>query len=222
MTDHHDERGGAMGSDQGTILAFVLAHLDPSGCGLLPGGDELPGADGDAGSSPTGVVRWMPGARDGVATHHLGAGVTDVDIGELVTLIGRAISSHFNPVEVGLLYERLRDCVTLAVIDELLGAVSRSALPRSGVAELGRRLAAAGRHVESIKTGIALLGIASRGEDRELLLTLGRHEEFTLYCAVAICNSEPEPDRVLWALARGVDGWGRIQAVERLRNTDDP
>jgi hypothetical protein len=30
------------------------------------------------------------------------------------------------------------------------------------------------------------------------------------------------PDTELWDLARAVDGWGRIQCVERLRHTEDP
>jgi len=72
-----------------------------------------------------------------------------------------------------------------------------------------------------VKAGIALLGVCGSGQDRELLLTLGRHEEFTLFCAVAIGNCQPDPDRVLWSLARSVEGWGRIYAVERLQGTGD-
>jgi hypothetical protein len=89
------------------------------------------------------------------------------------------------------------------------------------VADLARRLVTTGRHAEPVKAGIVLLGVSGSGQDRELLLTLGRHEEFTLFCAVAIRNCQPEPDRVLWSLARLVDGGGRIYAVERLQNTDD-
>jgi hypothetical protein len=54
-------------------------------------------------------------------------------------------------------------------------------------------------------------------------LTLGRHEEFTLYAAVALSNiagADAEP--MLFDLAQHVDGWGRIQVVERLAETHDP
>jgi len=125
------------------------------------------------------------------------------------------------PAGFARLYERLRAETTLAMADELVGAISRSALPRSGVADLARRLAMSGRHVEPVKAGIALLGVSGSGQDRELLLTLGRHEEFTLFCAAAIRSCQPEPDRVLWSLARSVDGWGRIYAVERLQGTGE-
>jgi len=52
--------------------------------------------------------------------------------------------------------------------------------------------------------------------------TLGAHEEFTLYAAVAISNGMPNSERHLWELAKSVDGWGRIGCVERLSRTTDP
>jgi hypothetical protein len=211
--------GAVAGGGAGTISGFVRAHLDPSGCGLLPGGEELPDCD-DVLSASRGGLRWAAGARDGMASHHVGVGVRDADIGELVVLIGGAIGES-GPDSFDRLYERLRAGTALAIADELAGAVSRSALRRAGVAGLARRLVMSGRHAEPVKAGVALLGVSGSGQDRELLLTLGRHEEFTLFCAVAIRNCVPEPDRVLWALARSVEGWGRIYAVERLQSTGD-
>jgi len=213
--------GSSGGGEESTILEFVREHLDPSGCGLLPGGYNVPGDEDDLSRSESRGLRWAPGARDGVASHHVGVGVSDADIGELVVLISRATGGRSDPAEFGRLYERLRAETTLAIADELVSAVSRSALPRPLVADLARRLVTTGRHVEPVKAGIALLGVSGSGQDRELLLTLGRHEEFTLFCAVAIRNCQPEPDRMLWSLARSVDGWGRIYAVERLQGTDD-
>lgn len=46
--------------------------------------------------------------------------------------------------------------------------------------------------------------------------------EFTLYTAVAFCNSRQDPEADLLALAQRVRGWGRIQCVRRLRDTIDP
>ncbi|WP_433724406.1 hypothetical protein ACQP0C_27225 [Nocardia sp. CA-129566] len=55
--------------------------------------------------------------------------------------------------------------------------------------------------------------------DRDLLLTLGRHEELTGYVAAAIQRIDPDPESTLFGLARGVDGWGRIEIVEMLAGT---
>jgi len=158
---------------QPTILEFVRVHLDPSGVGLLAGGEDLPGEDSLVLPGRQGL-RWAPGARDGVAAHHMGVGVSDADVGELVTLIRGAIGSGLGRAEMARLYERLRELVTVSIVDELVGAVARSGLPRSGVEALGRRLASEGRDVEPVKAGIALLGVAGTSQDRELLLTLGQ------------------------------------------------
>ena len=141
---------------------------------------------------------------------------------ELVKLMGQVIGRRFSPTKFGALYEKIRQTSVLSYIDDLLPAVARSALPHPGVHEIGWRLAATGRHPEPVKAGIALLGISGGQEDTDLLLTLGRHEELTLFCAVALANSSPDAESALWSLARSVNGWGRIQAVERLKDTGRP
>ena len=197
-----------------TVLEYIQAHLDPSGCGLIPEAGDLPG------TAREGEIRWMPGAADGVGTHHSGRGRPDAVVDEIVKLMGRVISGRSGPPAFGALYERLRAASALSYIDDLISAVARSALPRSGIHEIARRIAVTGRHPEPVKAGIALLGISGGQEDADLLLTLGRHEELTLYCAVALANSSPDPESALWSLAKSVDGWGRIQSVERLKKTE--
>src|SRR5262245_38562803 len=108
-------RGNAAGADQSIILEFIRARLNPSGCGLLLAVDDLPGDEQDLALSGSRGLRWAPGARDGFASHHVGAEVSDADIGELVTLIGRAISSRSDSAEFGRLYVRLRAETTLAI-----------------------------------------------------------------------------------------------------------
>ncbi len=66
-----------------------------------------------------------------------------------------------------------------------------------------------------------MIGLFPANDARELLLALGRHEEFTLYSAVALLSSEDDPERRLYELARHVSGWGRIQTIERLAGTQD-
>jgi hypothetical protein len=197
-----------------TVLEFVRANLDPSGCGMLPDARDLPGTVHE------GELRWAPGALDGVGVHLGGGEQPDVSVDEIVKLMGQVIGGGFSPPVFGALYEQLRLASALTCVDDLVGAVGRSALPRSGVHEIGWRLAVTGRHPDPVKAGIALLGISGSQEDTDLLLTLGRHEELTLYSAVALANSSPDPESALWSLAQSVNGWGRIQTVERLKETE--
>jgi hypothetical protein len=57
--------GSSGGGDESTILTFIREHLDPSGCGLLPGGYDPPGGEDDLSLSGGRGPRWAPGARDG-------------------------------------------------------------------------------------------------------------------------------------------------------------
>jgi hypothetical protein len=67
-----------------------------------------------------------------------------------------------------------------------------------------------------VKFGIALLGVSGESGDAELVKELAGHDEFTLYCAVALQHLVPEPTDALWEVARRAEGWGKIEAVERL------
>ncbi len=112
----------------------------------------------------------------------------------------------------------------LGVIDEVLEFLLAylGDTPRSRVRKLGRYLALRGGHHAVVKLGIALIGVSAEVHaDVKLLCTLGLHDEFTIYSVAALsCLQEPEPH--LFFLAQRVQGWSRIQLVERLAETRSP
>ena len=61
---------------------------------------------------------------------------------------------------------------------------------------------------EPVKFGIGILGLYRDPENEPIFQTIGRHEEFTLYCGVALSNLSDDPEPSLWTLARDVNGWG--------------
>lgn len=73
-----------------------------------------------------------------------------------------------------------------------------------------------------MKVGICMLGLCARHKDRWILITLGRHEEFSHYVGIALTNALADPERSLWELAKVVDGWGHVAFVEQLAGTTDP
>lgn len=111
----------------------------------------------------------------------------------------------------------------MTAIDRILDAVDNNmTLPMAHVVEVGRWLAMEAADREVVKFGIALLCLSHSTAFRELFLTLGRHEEFTTYAAAALRDTEAEPDRLLWELAKSLCGWGRVALVEQLTDTHDP
>jgi hypothetical protein len=200
--------------DQTTYLSHALSLAALHGPGPWPdGGGPLPDDD-----PAPGRVRFASGALDGILTHHTNARSGDSAVGELADLILRP-----DPTESDrrLLHDRLAQTSTMDIADALTDELRRREAGDQ-LRETGRWLAEHGTQRGAVAAGIVLLGLAGDARDRELLLLLGMLEELTLYAAVALQRSQPDREQAIYALARRVDGWGRIHTVERLRGTQDP
>ncbi|WP_116952638.1 hypothetical protein [Jiangella endophytica] len=196
-----------------TVLAHALAlsalhGTDPWPRGGFPLPDEPPARP---------PVRFPSVALDGVATHHVRPR-GDGDPGALADAIAAAAGGN-GPAG---LHDRLAAQRAVGIVDDLLDEVGRRDLPRESLRRLSRELCETGSRREAVKLAIALLGTVADERDRDLFLLLGALEEFTLFAAVALRRSQPDPDRAVFALAQRVRGWGRIHAVERLRGCTDP
>ncbi|MEV0766289.1 hypothetical protein [Nocardia sp. NPDC050435] len=114
------------------------------------------------------------------------------------------------------------DLTAVRVADDLVLELRSRPVPRDKLRAAARFVAEQATRREVAKLGIVLLGISGDERDTELLQLLGGLEEFTLFAVVALLEIHPEPQRAVFELARRVDGWGRIHAVERLRACTDP
>lgn len=202
--------------DRPSIHDHIKAHLNPNGPGLLPGGEELP--DDEIIHGRNGI-RWAPGAEDGVFGHHFGGGKERKEAAKIFNAL-MVLALGAKPRHAHALYKLLTTQGTLARIDPLLALIRQRRRPDPHrLRAIARWLATKASDREPVKAGIALLGLFPGQEDREIFLALGRHEEFTLYAAVALANTEEDPEPFLWELAHHVTGWGRIQIIERLAET---
>lgn len=203
--------------EAGSILEHLQRHTTPSGT-LDDQGLTLP----DEAALEGNRLRWAAGALDGVFGHHVNRSTDNDRVAELaealVALLARASA------------ENLSELYRLATRDALLGIVDRltdrlrevNDIRPERVHELGGVLAREAPHREAVKLGLALIG-SIEADDTELILALGVHDEFTLFAAVALVNQHREhAERALFGLAQRVDGWGRIQVVERMSATREP
>jgi hypothetical protein len=204
--------------DRPSVYRHIVAHIRPGEPGLSEGGETLPDdrfVRGDVGFG------WAPGALDGALGRHFGGGNAADAPQEILDAL-RALLDKATDERAAELYSLLVGRSALDYVDPLLEAVVRDErLDPERLHAVARWLAAEAPDREPVKTAIALLGVLRGGQDRDLLLTLGRHEEFTLYAAVALRNAEEDAELSLWALGTLVTGWGRIQIVERLAGTRD-
>lgn len=200
------------------IYDFIRSRLDPDGR-LEDSSVVLP--DDPAATSPR-EVRWGAGARDGVLGHHA-SGVSKEDKAQEIAGLIAAAGRHPDTEHLTALYAAVSADGPLAYVGPMMRLLGQLNASVPEVHDLGRWLATTAADRGAVKVGMLILGGTVLDDaDLVILRTLGAHEEFTLYASIAIRNGLPAPDRELWALAQAVDGWGRIQSVERLRHTTDP
>lgn len=201
-----------------SIYQHILAHIRPGEPGLSEGGEKLPDEELVRGDSQFG---WAAGALDGVFGHHTGVAEAS-EVAKKIHTHLRSLCERSTDDRAKALYDCLTEHSALEYIDQLLNAVVEDdELDPERLHSIALWLAVGAADREVVKCAIALLGVFRVEDDRDLLLTLGRHEEFTLYATVALQNAVDDSELSLWALACLVTGWGRIQIIERLDGTKD-
>lgn len=199
------------------IYDHVLRHLPLSGRGLLPGGQALP--DDEVFWSRK-KVRWVPGGLDGVAGRHYRLAQDDDKARQVLEVLDQLIAGNSKSALRGL-YDAVSGSATIEYVDPLLKLLQEGKQDGATVREIAIWLAKRSPDREPVKLGIALLGLVGLRDDVDLVESLGRHEEFTLYSGVVIKRLLPAPDMKLMELGKHVDGWGRVHIIERLNGTSN-
>jgi hypothetical protein len=203
-------RVGRFGRRPPSIYEHIRAHL--ADVGLSEGGEELP----DAEAAEQGGLRWAPGALEGAFARHAG-GETDEEVVDelhaaLVELADRPGSRSRARARAAFCRAEPRTHVD-RVLARLDSFPPRD--PKRLHSEL-RTLALESGRREEVKFALAILGAFHRPGDADLLRTFARHEEFTLYAAIALANIVDDPATEWLELIRHVRGWGRVELVELL------
>jgi len=204
-----------------SIYRFLAEFETPPSQALPEAAQTLP--DEEAVNKRSGSqLRWAPGAMDGALGHHAG-GSSDANGTELhIALLTAAKEPSAGNIKS--LYNMLVEDSALGSIDPLLRSIrSTPDVPIGQLRALARWLATESPDRGAVKIGIALLGLLLPAEDTDTLVTLGLHEEFTLYSVVALgCTlDDSQVHAAWWSLAKRLHGWGRIHIVERLVETQD-
>ena len=205
-----------------SIFEHVRAHVDPDGTGLLEGGADLP--DDDEFRLDSGI-RFAPGAGEGVLTRYW-AGEEETSIEEAVAELHAALvrlADRPGRRTRKRARELLRRADARSYADPLRARLG-SFLPRDPDrlhAEV-RRIFLESDHREEVKLATVVLGPFGRAEDAELFRTIGRHEEFTLYAAIALADVVPDPLPEWRALLRHVSSWGKTELASLMLRDPQP
>lgn len=195
------------------IYAHIQRQIAEQGMpidGALPDDEQFWGEGG---------LRWVAGGLDGAMGHHAMPSELTDEMRELVGLLAKQTRRPTTAARKAT-YRKLLETDLGGAMDVVLEEVLRHPGILAGpLFEEAQWFAeqAADRNV--LKFGIALLGLYRNDKVRDLLMTLGSHDEFTLYAAVALKNGSDDGNDALFELAQRVNGWGKIHLVERLEPT---
>ena len=200
------------GREPGSIFEHIDAHIRPGVDGLADGGGVLP----DEPIAVTGELAFAPGALEGVF-----AGPGDpAEVAEAVARLYAALAALAAKPSAAnrrKLRERFREGGARLRIDALRERLAKSP-PEHAVRlypEL-RELFLRSGHRDEVKFAMALMSGFRRPEDADLFRIVGRHEEFTLYAAVALATVSDDPLGDWLALLPHVRGWGRSELVSLI------
>lgn len=168
------------------------------------------------------AARWAPGALDGVMSHHMGIGEPGEGLEGLLETARRACRAPSVEAFLAVHAATPQDSA-LQVLDPFLEGLLADDPNLEAYVDLATWLATESPDREPAKLGVAMLGSLT-GIDPEIFLTFGSHDEFGLVAAVALARREDteEADRLLWLMARMTQGWGRVNAVERMSEQPPP
>jgi hypothetical protein len=183
------------------------------------GEDELELPDDGPPDWDLGEVRFASGAIDGILLNHI-TPPEDEETSARARAIADAVeqvAKTLAEADMERLYAVAREEALItagdAIVDELR---RREGIDSERLWAIGKWLVETATHREPLKLGILILGLGATDDDIETLKVLARHDEFTLFAAVAIGNLCENPADHWLELARTVRGWGKIHLVERL------
>jgi hypothetical protein len=67
-----------------------------------------------------------------------------------------------------------------------------------------------------VKYGLYLMTLGEVDVNKEIIINLSKHDEFTVHAIRAALLCAKEPNEIIFDIAKHVDGWGKISAVEYL------
>jgi hypothetical protein len=203
---------------QASIYDHIVAHIEPGAPGLTEGGDALP----DEHEAFVDGLAWAPGALEGAFSRYGGRpDETEVRVRELHRALLR-VADEPGPRTRAEVAELFRVGADRFVMDDLIEQL-RDTPPVDQArlyTELHALLLETGNR-EELKFALALVGAFGNPNDADIVRALARHEEFTLYAAVALSSMTDDPVGEWLALLPDVSGWGSTELSELLVAAED-
>ncbi|MCF6407218.1 hypothetical protein L3C95_30255 [Chitinophaga filiformis] len=199
---------------ENSLLNFISNHVDPNGR-LTDSAHDLPDVEKDP-----EMLSFAPGLLDAMTGTHTSAKSKAV-ISKLVKLL-KHIAEYGDQTSEYTFYKLITEQENIiGIVDDFQEAFIEKSLPvEPYLHSFAKDLITKTAHRNSVKMGIAIVGLYKDQSIVPAIKILALHDEFTLYATIALLNILDTPAPALWELAQKVDGWGKIQLVNRLINLE--
>ena len=161
-------------------------------------------------------IKFAPGLMDAM----FGADESEESksrIKHLSSLIGKIAKNGDNQSKSDFYREITENESVIGIIDEFLQKLVQSSLPvEPHLFDYASKLATKTNNRNTVKFGIAILGLCQNKKPIDDIKILGLHDEFKVFSTIALSNLSDNLVNDFWELAKQVDGWGKIQLVDRL------
>ena len=200
-----------------SIYKFLTDNLNEEG-GLKDSANDLP----DEKPTNENEVRWAPGLLDSMFGAE-DSNESKLKVEGLVKLLKR-IAEYGDKRSEAKFYQLITETDSIiGIIDDFLERAINLSLPISPyLFKFSKDLAFKTNRRNSVKVGVALVGICKGKSVVNEIKTIGLHDEFSLFSIVAISNISDDIVNDFWEIAKKVDGWGKIHIVERLAKMELP
>lgn len=199
---------------ENSIYSFISSNIDNNGS-LLETGHTLP--DEQVNKS---TLQFAAGLKDVIFADTASENTEELCM--LLTSFLKDIAINDNKVSEQHFYEAVtQDRSVIKVIDPLLHAIADDNLGiYPYLFDFAYSLATKTNHRNSVKLGIAILGISGEKSALNPIKILGLHDEFTEVALQSITQLSHNIEADVLNIAQKVKGWGRIMAVSTLCRLD--
>lgn len=171
---------------------------------------------------------WVPGAYEGILLRSDMSVKLHTIINFLTALAIKKQALKPSKKNKAKLMSKLLKYPAISLVDPVCSYCVAFKIPQNptkkeALRSLALDLAKNSEEREPVKMGLALLGIAGKTEDLEVLEILGMHDEFTLYAAGSASRllKGKEKNKFLTKLAEKAAGWGKLSVLYELDYSDE-
>ncbi|MCM3781992.1 hypothetical protein M3231_03310 [Neobacillus mesonae] len=116
-------------------------------------------------------------------------------------------------------YEQITFDHMASSVSEFMNRLEQAELDEALVEQEAVWLLEHAAHREVVKFAILVLGSIHGEKYKDLLFTIGLHSEFTSYVIMSLKQGTREPNQTIFQLAKSVQGYGKVAAIEQLEAT---